>query len=258
MQADELAKKTLEEFATALKDYTSANGVDEKRKELNAQIQETHARLLNKNTALMAAFCYDPLQEAYRELRMQVKSPSLYFYVVLVCGSLHRGTVLQECEMNYQNMWLTRTWWSRKCLWPGPRYTFGFKYAAFKTAQKHLDRAQAEPRKGGNEVGVVLSQATRTKVIQSWVEHDLARFSTIVFFNFSLLSAIVVILLTSVSWLFGRLGLSNRNDSKDDHTPGSSPLERSPYKKDHSPYKKREGAGAFVPRGSPNYYHLES
>jgi hypothetical protein len=219
-KADELAKKTSEEFATTLKDYTSANGVDEKRKELNAQIQETHARLLNKNTALMAAFCYDPLQEAYRELRMQ------------------------ECEMNYQNMWLTRTWWSRKCLWPGPRYTFGFKYAAFKTAQKHLDRAQAEPRKGGNEVGVVLSQATRTKVIQSWVEHDLARFSTIVFFNFSLLSAILVILLTSVSWVFGRLGLSNRDDSKDDHTPVSSPLKPSPYKKE----------GAFVPRSPPKYY----
>lgn len=93
-----------------MKDYTSANGVDEKRKELNAQIQETHARLLNKNTALMAAFCYDPLHEPDRELRMQVISLSLDVYVVIVSGRFHRDlrlmncTVLQECEMNYQNM----------------------------------------------------------------------------------------------------------------------------------------------------------
>lgn len=143
--------------------------------------------------------------------------------------------------MNYYNMWKTRTWWSRKCLWPGPRYTFGFKYAAFSAAQKHLDRAQVEPRKGGNDVGVVLSPATRTKVIQSWVEHDLARFSTIVFFNFSLLSAILVILITTLSWVFGRVGLSR--DSKSDPKPASSPLKQSPFKKD----------GAFIPR-SPKYY----
>lgn len=74
LQADELAKKTLEEFAASVKDYTAVSGVDEKRKDLSAQIQETHDRFLKKNTALMAAFCYDPLQEAYRELRMQVIS----------------------------------------------------------------------------------------------------------------------------------------------------------------------------------------
>lgn len=143
--------------------------------------------------------------------------------------------------MNYNNMVKTRTWWSRKCLWPGPRYTFGFKYAAFSAAQKHLDRAQVEPRKGGNEVGVVLSPATRTKVIQSWVEHDLARFSTIVLFNFSLLSAILVLLITSVSWAFGRLGLSRASKTTD--PTASSPLKQSPFKKE----------GAFVPR-SPKYY----
>lgn len=75
MQADQLAKTTLQDFSTTLKDYTAASGVEEKRKDLNAQIQDTHGRLLNKNTALMAAFCYDPLQEAYRELRMQVFYP---------------------------------------------------------------------------------------------------------------------------------------------------------------------------------------
>lgn len=61
-----------------MKDYTTVNGVDKKRNELTAQIQDTHARLLKKNTALMAAFCYDPLQEAYRELRMQVRFPPAF------------------------------------------------------------------------------------------------------------------------------------------------------------------------------------
>jgi len=93
LQADQLAKTTLQDFSTSLKDYTSAAGVEEKRKDLNAQIQDMHGRLLNKNTALMAAFCYDPLQEAYRELRMQVISPlgvqSVHglFFIELMSGS---------------------------------------------------------------------------------------------------------------------------------------------------------------------------
>lgn len=146
--------------------------------------------------------------------------------------------------MTYHNIWRSRTWWSRKCLWPGPRYTFGFKYAAFSTAQKYLDKAQSEPRKGGQPVGVVLSPATRNKVIQSWVEHDLARFSTTVFFNFSVLSAFLVILITTLSWLFGRLGLSRDNKSGPTGEPYSSPLKQSPLKRD----------GAFHPR-SPNPYY---
>lgn len=225
-KADQLSKITLEEFATTVKDYVSVSGVDDQRKDLISQIQETHARFLKKNTALMAAFCYDPLQEAYRELRMQ------------------------ECELNSKNIWKTRTWWSRKCLWPGPRYTFGFKYAAFSAAQKHLDRAQAAPRKGGNDVGVVLSPATRNKVIESWVEHDLARFSTTVFFNFSLLSAILVILITSVSWLFGRLGLSHSSKKPPIRKPMSSP---SPLKKPPMEYSPYNNGSAFYPR-SPNFY----
>lgn len=78
LQADQLSKITLEEFATTVKDYVSVSGVDDQRKDLISQIQETHARFLKKNTALMAAFCYDPLQEAYRELRMQVISLSRF------------------------------------------------------------------------------------------------------------------------------------------------------------------------------------
>lgn len=152
--------------------------------------------------------------------------------------------------MNSENIWKTRTCWSRKCLWPGPRYTFGFKYAAFSAAQKHLDRAQAAPRKGGNDVGVVLSPATRNKVIESWVEHDLARFSTTVFFNFSLLSAILVILITSVSWLFGRLGLSHSSKKPPIRKPMSSP---SPLKKPPMEYSPYNNGSAFYPR-SPNFY----
>jgi hypothetical protein len=76
LQADELAKKTLEEFAASVKEYTAVS-------DLSAQIQETHDRFLKKNTALMAAFCYDPLQEAYRELRMQVNYFSLKLIILL-------------------------------------------------------------------------------------------------------------------------------------------------------------------------------
>lgn len=211
---DQLAKKILEEFSTTVKDYTTVNGVDKKRNELTAQIQDTHARLLKKNTALMAAFCYDPLQEAYRELRMQ------------------------DCEMTYNNIFRTRAWWSRKCLWPGPRNTFGFKYAAFQAAQKHLNKAQFEPRKAGQAVGMVLSPATRNKVIQSWVENDLARFSTTVLVNFSALSANVVILLITISWLFGGLGLSRGSNNSPTREPHSSFLKPSPFKQDGAFYSR--------------------
>lgn len=134
---------------------------------------------------------------------------------------------LQECELNYNNIWRTRSWWSRKCLWPGPRYTFGFKYAAFAAAQKYLDKAQAEPRKGGQDMGVVLSPATRNKVIQSWVDHDLARFANTVLFNFSLLSAALVIIITSIAWLWGRFGVGREAKSG-----GSTYSEKSVFKKD--------------------------
>ncbi len=55
-----------------VREYSKVAGVEEQRKELMFNIQETHARYLKRNTALMAAFCFEPLQEAYAELHMQV------------------------------------------------------------------------------------------------------------------------------------------------------------------------------------------
>lgn len=93
--------------------------------------------------------------------------------------------------------------WSPKCLWPGPRYLFGFKHAAFVAAKRNLDKAQSEPRKGGggHDIGVVLSPATRNKVIQSWLERDLAHFGNTVLFNFSVVTAVVVIIISCLWWV---------------------------------------------------------
>lgn len=96
-----------------VKEFQSVSGVDEKRKELNNHIQETHSRFLKKNTALMAAFCYDPLQEAYRELRMQVCTSlfllqlvsifpdgplSCCWWLLFVMGSIHIGPNSRTCH----------------------------------------------------------------------------------------------------------------------------------------------------------------
>lgn len=67
----------MEEFSTSVREYSKVAGVEEQRKELMFNIQETHARYLKRNTALMAAFCFEPLQEAYTELHMQV-TPCLF------------------------------------------------------------------------------------------------------------------------------------------------------------------------------------
>lgn len=57
-------------------------------------------------------------------------------------------------------------------------------------------------------MGVVLSPATRNKVIQAWVEHDLSRFANTVVFNFSVVCGILVVLVTSLLWLLRSLGWS--------------------------------------------------
>lgn len=76
-------------------------------------------------------------------------------------------------------------------------------------------------------MGVVLSPATRNKVIQSWVDHDLARFANTVLFNFSLLSAVLVIIITSIAWLWGRFGVGREAKSG-----GPTYSEKSVFKKD--------------------------
>ncbi|KAJ7542416.1 hypothetical protein O6H91_10G105500 [Diphasiastrum complanatum] len=176
-KANTLGKQLIEEYATMVKDFLTSTG-DENRRELSTNIEEARAYLLKKNTALMAAFCYDPLMDAYKELHMQ------------------------DCERTFHNIWVSWSFWSFKCLWPGPHYTYGFKYVAYSAARKHLDKAQSGTSSklavSNHDVakGVVLSPATRNKVIQAWIEHDLAHHANLVLVNCSFVSACTVVLLT--------------------------------------------------------------
>lgn len=182
-KADEIGRRILQEYVSMTKDYASFLAVEEKRKELVHNIEDFTTHLLKKNTALMAAFCYDPLMDAYKELHMQ------------------------DCDRTFQNMWVSWSFWSHKCLWPGPKYMFGFKYAAYKTARKHLDRAQASARdrssSSNHEIakGVLLSPSTRNKVIQAWIEHDLASYANVVLVNFSILTASAVVIMSCFFWM---------------------------------------------------------
>ena len=103
-------------------------------------------------------------------------------------------------------MWVSRSFWSPKCLWPGPKYIFGFKYAAYKAAFRHLEQAQTSAYEGAQQnheiaKGVLLSPSTRNKVIQAWIEHDLAAYANIVLVNFSILVACTVVFVTMFLWV---------------------------------------------------------
>eukprot|EP00897_Mesotaenium_endlicherianum_P005132 jgi/Mesen1/4647/ME000241S03688 len=221
---------TVGAYAAALADYTGTAGLEEGRRELLARVQEARAHLLEKNTALMTALCYDPLSDAAKALHME------------------------ECHLSYRNVWVARTWWSRKCLWPGPRFLFGFKREAYAVARRHLDAAQLSLRTGANPnpspnpnpnlksdaklhqkprpappssdappmtAGEVmdasegggrlgdgargqqmanLSPATRDKVIDSWIERSLSHHSATVTANFGLLAATLGVLVGTLVW----------------------------------------------------------
>ena len=63
----------MKDYVLTTRDYVSLPVIEEKRKELARSMESYMLHLLKKNTALMAAFCYDPLMDAsYKELKMQV------------------------------------------------------------------------------------------------------------------------------------------------------------------------------------------
>lgn len=203
-KAEVISKKLLEEYIMVTKEYGIPE-VEEKKKELIHYIEDAHAHLIKKNTALMAAYCYDPLMDAYRELHME------------------------DCERTIHNMFVSWSIWSLKCLWPGPRYTFGFKHAAYITARKHLDKAQASARhesklpSANHEMakGVILSPATQKKVIQAWIDHDLAQYANVVLVNFSCIITLIVVIVTSLYIRKRRRSdMSSQNTSKW-HSDGS-------------------------------------
>ncbi|KAI5061796.1 hypothetical protein GOP47_0022335 [Adiantum capillus-veneris] len=184
-KAEEIAKRLLQEYNTMTSDYASMTAVEEKRKELVHSIEDFLAHILKKNTALMAAFCYDPLMDAFKELRMQ------------------------DCDRTFHHMWVSWSFWSHRCLWPGPKYMFGFRYAAYKAARKHLDKAQSSASEGAQSPGsnheiakgVILSPSTRNKVIQAWIEHDLAPYANVVLVNFSILTASIAVIVGCLLWM---------------------------------------------------------
>eukprot|EP01018_Ginkgo_biloba_P021311 Gb_13015 [translate_table: standard] len=183
-KADVISKQLVEEYVSMTKEYASP-AVEEKQKELIQIIEVARAHLIRKNTALMAAYCYDPLMDAYRELRME------------------------DCERTVHNILVSWSIWSLKCLWPGPRYTFGFKYSAYTTARKHLEKAQASAKHesklhtSSHDIakGVILSPATQNKVIQAWIEHDLARHANVVLVNFSCIVTFIVVVVTAFLYI---------------------------------------------------------
>lgn len=92
-QTDQLEKHYLNEYTALVKDYLPSTMVEDKKKELVRSIEELKLHLLRKNTALMRAYCYDPLMEAYKELRMQV---SRCFVGVRLAGlSCNKGNIFR-------------------------------------------------------------------------------------------------------------------------------------------------------------------
>lgn len=68
-----MAKEVMEEFIGDMKEYLAVSGVEQRRKDLVHTIHDILSHFLKKNTALMGAFCYDPLFDAIHELRMEVQ-----------------------------------------------------------------------------------------------------------------------------------------------------------------------------------------
>ncbi|CAI5984368.1 unnamed protein product [Closterium sp. NIES-64] len=190
-KARHLAALVLANYSTAVQPYLPSASVEEVRVQMQARVEEARQRLVDRNTELMTALCFEPLRDARDELNMQ------------------------ECDKTYHNIFISKSWWSLKCLRPGPSLYFGFRASAFAVALKHLAKAQLRFKSGaasttpststpppsaaaamGNtardspsqgEVGkleegkgevelveVELSEATKHRVISAWLQRDLA------------------------------------------------------------------------------------
>ncbi|MCO5548352.1 hypothetical protein L7F22_001809 [Adiantum nelumboides] len=221
-KAEVIGKRLVQDYITMTREYASLTVIEEKRKELVHSIEDFLVHILKKNTALMAAFCYDPLMDAFKELRMQ------------------------DCDRTFHNIWVSWSFWSHRCLWPGPKYILGFRYAAFKAARKHLDKAQSSASEGAKSPGsnheiakgVILSASTRNKVIQAWIEHDLAPYANVVLVNFSILTASVAVIVSCFLWLLRTVHSSINTRQKVETEDGSAWVPYGNYmhqKAQHSP-----------------------
>ncbi|CAI5468686.1 unnamed protein product [Closterium sp. Yama58-4] len=123
-KARHLAALVLANYSAAVQPYLPLASVEEVRAQLQARVEEARQRLVDRNTELMAALCFEPLRDARDELNMQ------------------------ECDKTYHNIFISKSWWSLKCLRPGPSLFFGFRASAFAVALKHLAKAQLRFKSG--------------------------------------------------------------------------------------------------------------
>ncbi|GJP65308.1 hypothetical protein CLOP_g22208 [Closterium sp. NIES-67] len=237
-KARHLASLILANYSAAVQPYLPSASVEEVRAQLQARVEEARQRLVDRNTELMAALCFEPLRDARDELNMQ------------------------ECDKTYHNIFLSKSWWSLKCLRPGPSLFFGFRASAFAVALKHLAKAQLRFKSGAasaaaasvasspsatassspppasspspaatgatasgpspsqGEVDLVeaeLSEATKHRVISAWLQRDLAVHANTVLTNCCLLLASLAALLLllhslllRVKMVLGRKGRRGR------------------------------------------------
>ena len=73
-QMEIMAKNALANYTAELAEYAGLNAVDEGRRHLKRALDEIREGVEEKNTRLMTALCYEPLQAAKQQLRMHVSA----------------------------------------------------------------------------------------------------------------------------------------------------------------------------------------
>ncbi|GJP35954.1 hypothetical protein CLOM_g20492 [Closterium sp. NIES-68] len=193
-KARHLASLILANYSAAVQPYLPSASVEEVRAQLQARVEEARQRLVDRNTELMAALCFEPLRDARDELNMQVRMGEGSWEGKggrkregggggggrggggggergkvgrgrgrevwggggeegegkLGTGGGREGEMGRgwECDKTYHNIFLSKSWWSLKCLRPGPSLFFGFRASAFAVALKHLAKAQLRFKSG--------------------------------------------------------------------------------------------------------------
>ncbi|CAI5943982.1 unnamed protein product, partial [Closterium sp. NIES-65] len=122
-QARHLAALVLANYSTAVQPYLPSASVEEVRVQMQARVEEARQRLVDRNTELMTALCFEPLRDARDELNMQVR--------------MREG--LQRSGVYVRKRGERR---------PGPSLYFGFRASAFAVALKHLAKAQLRFKSG--------------------------------------------------------------------------------------------------------------
>eukprot|EP00850_Spirogloea_muscicola_P023942 SM000410S15567 [mRNA] locus=s410:12113:15982:+ [translate_table: standard] len=179
---DEISRSLVSEYLSAMAQFSGAACLDQGKMELLRDVAERREKILDKNTALMAALCYEPLRAAVADLH------------------------LDRCGMKLCNILssVPGGFWSFRCLCPAPSFFPGFRKDAYKAAQRQLAAAQHEKQ---GESGFALSMATQDRVIRSWMARDLAQQSNQVLANFASLVTTLAVICGTLAHGFGRMAL---------------------------------------------------